>query len=950
MAEDTLLDTFVAIEVRGQAAAMAAINTFTAQAKRAFGQTAIEQGTAAKIGSDAIAAESERATSVTVKEAATAIAAADSIAAAQAAAAKKGADAAIEQTNRMSAEMQSSFSSLLDAIKKSDVSSFQNLPQIPFPHVPDSPANQVSPEQFKAMLGVISDQQSKADADRIASQQRATAIWNELIEDQTIHAVTGAKRAASGTINEHNRTTASALSSAAKQAKALDMLYAKQVSNSKKAGGQSIQMAVQLGQAFEDAAVGFSLAGAQGALRGAANNINFLIAGLGQAGTLAAVFGTTLATALPIIFAIGTALAFVLPSLIKWFTATEEIKKETLDLGEVIRREFKDAEMFGNIIHNAHDAIKAINDSEDAVKTFLEQVEKTNTGTTKLIESMKRAKDTRAATAVNTRLESLIDVTHESDNKQESTAEQRAATQKARDAVRAMQAAAADIQKAQDQGILNPAAMIRERDAMRALQDSFASMTYTGALTEEQLKVMDGALKELEQSTSKATEEALLLQNANVNELQHGLVAANRAAQEMSKELLMMKAINEGRATEEDRLLLAMREEEDILKKEVEALKKLNSPIANDTASLREKELQMKHEQELLKETMALEKEIAEDRKKNAKFEDDVADKRLKQQEKIAEFAKTSDEKIAKSKQALEDAQQAKETKAAEDALQAQLDAAQKINEVKSKKSTLGDTGQTVFGDDNKKETVERLQKELKNLQSTSAREQADQKIKELEAAVQTAEADKLKGLMEINREARKIEDDAIESRRVATEAMDKLTKQLATFQEQAKVNAAGGKTVIPGVTDLNAPRPEDARGFVPADLPDADVLGALQRAQAERIKMEAEAEGMRREAESIRNSNVLKNDVFKGFESITPGLLPGSNTLDPLQAPPGTSGLAPQWMSSLGSAQAEANARAFENNDFKSSSMEKLLITSNILLQQVVTGVSTIDTQPKFS
>ena len=90
----------------------------------------------------------------------------------------------------------------------------------------------------------------------------------------------------------------------------------------------------QLGQAFEDAAIGYELNGITGAVRGASNNIAFLINSLSttanfqkRVADLFPLIGAKASLLVPLIAGIGTALGIVvLPRLVEWLESLNDIE------------------------------------------------------------------------------------------------------------------------------------------------------------------------------------------------------------------------------------------------------------------------------------------------------------------------------------------------------------------------------------------------------------------------------------------------------------------------------------------------------------------------------------------------------------------------------------------------------------------------------------------------
>lgn len=108
--------------------------------------------------------------------------------------------------------------------------------------------------------------------------------------------------------------------------------------------------AYQLGQAIEDAAVGFSLNGFAGAVRGAANNVAFLLNDMSKIPAVqkqvASLFGVTETTAknlVPLVAGIGSALAItVLPPMIEWLESLNDIEQKFIDIKNSVNAITKD--------------------------------------------------------------------------------------------------------------------------------------------------------------------------------------------------------------------------------------------------------------------------------------------------------------------------------------------------------------------------------------------------------------------------------------------------------------------------------------------------------------------------------------------------------------------------------------------------------------------------------
>jgi hypothetical protein len=151
--------------------------------------------------------------------------------------------------------------------------------------------------------------------------------------------------------------------------------------------------AYQLGQAFEDFAVGFSLNGIAGGIRGAANNVAFLLNSLSQSKVFtdaltkqfiamkgnvpaaeAAIMAEKFSTALPLVAGIGSALAIiVLPALVEWLETLNDIETKTRDISDELKRSFQETDFEINLRGTERSLQKTIADA-GTVRDILEQI------------------------------------------------------------------------------------------------------------------------------------------------------------------------------------------------------------------------------------------------------------------------------------------------------------------------------------------------------------------------------------------------------------------------------------------------------------------------------------------------------------------------------------------------------------------------------------------------
>ena len=124
--------------------------------------------------------------------------------------------------------------------------------------------------------------------------------------------------------------------------------------------------AYQLGQAFEDAAVGYSLNGLAGAFRGASNNINFLINDIVRLESVQDRLGKGLAAKVTVGAAVATAITtLVLPSLLEWLETLNDIDIKFEDLSDTIRQDFSDVKFNVEIQGGERDFLRSIERAKD---------------------------------------------------------------------------------------------------------------------------------------------------------------------------------------------------------------------------------------------------------------------------------------------------------------------------------------------------------------------------------------------------------------------------------------------------------------------------------------------------------------------------------------------------------------------------------------------------------
>lgn len=151
--------------------------------------------------------------------------------------------------------------------------------------------------------------------------------------------------------------------------------------------------AYQLGQAFEDFSVGYSLNGFAGGIRGAANNVAFLLNNLSQMSSFkglsedlfvrfrkdipvkeARELGARFANIVPTLAGVGSALAIlVLPRMIEWLQSLNDVEVQIEDISKQLQDNFEDID-FDIQFALDNDAFARTVSSASSVKEILEQI------------------------------------------------------------------------------------------------------------------------------------------------------------------------------------------------------------------------------------------------------------------------------------------------------------------------------------------------------------------------------------------------------------------------------------------------------------------------------------------------------------------------------------------------------------------------------------------------
>lgn len=646
--------------------------------------------------------------------------------------------------------------------------------------------------------------------------------------------------------------------------------------------------AYQLGQAFEDAAIGFQLNGLAGAFRGASNNITFLIQNLAQSGALTSSLGEKAAKLIPLYAGIGAAVGFiVLPPLIEWLETLNDIEVKTKDLDELIERAFSDARFEISLVLDAQSALKAIQDAkdaEDAIAEVIRQAEESENLRFKITAELDRVNERKLFQDINGMLNELQAVASKRvfDVSQPLVQlplepgdpgfiippipEEIAKAEKIAAAIDLIRNSYALAQEQAAKGIVPTVELENARNGVRRLIDGFDELVLTGQLSAEAAEELKKGLEGLHKPLEDATEEAKRFESAQAAIVEDGLKALG-LFKGISDEYKFLDAVNDGRLKNEDKILFDMQQQNAALEEQAAKARELfgkDNPLVEGAIDNREQVLQEEHRIDLVGEVLDLEEQIAEKRKDAERDAERAAKRRGDIEERIADERIKGEEKVANAQESLNDELNAQELSAQEDRIQKRIEALQKA-ETQSRNFQLGDVGTIAFGPDNKTE-IERLQQQLKDLRESANKAADEERIAELRERIQSEREESQARIEELRSDLEEARQEEIDALNENAEEIQKLIEQLNRFENALRQNNNGGIPDVLAPGGLNAPR----GGFIP-------------------------------EVQELRH------------------------------------------------AQEQANAQALQNIDFKSSSLEGLTEQTNRLLVTMNVTLSSLDLQPRL-
>lgn len=153
--------------------------------------------------------------------------------------------------------------------------------------------------------------------------------------------------------------------------------------------------AYQLGQAFEDFSVGFSLNGLAGGIRGAANNVAFILNDLSRLESTKALttdlfvrfrkdipvkqareLGEKMANLIPLAAGIGSAVAItIVPAVVEWLESLNDVELKLIDIQERIKQTSSDSD-FSSGLRNSNDELLRTLKSAGSVREIIAEIDR----------------------------------------------------------------------------------------------------------------------------------------------------------------------------------------------------------------------------------------------------------------------------------------------------------------------------------------------------------------------------------------------------------------------------------------------------------------------------------------------------------------------------------------------------------------------------------------------
>lgn len=790
--------------------------------------------------------------------------------------------------------------------------------------------------------------------------------------------------------------------------------------------------AYQLGQAFEDAAVGFSLNGITGAVRGAANNVTFLVNNLAQAGELTSLLGSRVATLLPLFTGLGAAGIFIIPSLITWLKKLNEIEEETKDLAELMKKEFEDTEFEVRIKINRLSIEKSLNDARSATESivaFLRQAEESDKLTLSLKTKIDKAAFGEAAEGVaklyddisKALLQRQIDVSQKQFKgvTAEGIAEFADPDPKLVRNIQELQNAFNDAVSAQaklendvrGRDFFDPGDIKKAAENLAFLQKNFQEVGKSGVFNAEQLKKIEEEIDVLVKRYGDLQQESRELELINDIIFGKSLRIGQDNLESMTRELQLQSDIESGLADESDRFLFNLNEEyiavkklndeilrrgnnsesakrladQNLLEAKLEAELKIRRRIAEVELDIRgvrddqngdvksisraiddmgsfvisgdtEAEKQVRALQDLTRELQNLQDALGQVKGPDqggpagggaleAMLQKEIADE---QQRRIAERKKIREEQVRRNreKQKQEKAITTEsikgEDKAAADKAnkEAQKAAEEKKNQVEQERRAADDDEKKKgITNESIKRNVDAEKKFIDDAAAVLGEMEQQRKIQEPSVPEQppaAVEDQKTPMQTEMERSAEEAAKAVDELKKQSEQLAEELKREKAAADRRREETALWLRGIEEDLRSRNQANPEEDRKKEATVRPELEAQRERERKMEEEFdaKERASIEESQRRAKQAEEE-AIRQDVerWKRLREFGPE---GQQTKrEPI--------FAPEDIQAQGNAQANANARAMDNTNFRSTTLQALLETNNQILTKLNENVTKI-------
>ena len=596
----------------------------------------------------------------------------------------------------------------------------------------------------------------------------------------------------------------------------------------------------QLGQAFEDAAVGYQLNGVAGAFRGAANNVSFLINDLSRLEAIQIAVGEKWASWLPLIAGVGSAVAILLvPPLVEWLATLDDIQIKTRDIAKDLRNFFDDVRFEIGLQVDTDSFIEVIqmaDDAEAALAAVVNKVKEAKDIEVQLRLTLVEFEDSSVLKAVQDSLTDIQKITQEKLKALQETRTSFLSGGSARqiqfkinnfdeEAFRKFSRIQNDAEivsvainqsfEKLKRGFVPVGELESARAALRELERDFKSVEDSGFVNAKGAAVLKANLEAARAEVETLTKEAAKLSEILDSIFDRGLAEATAKASQLSAEYKFLQDLAAGRATKEDEIFLKFQQQTEELERQFEKIKILgeDDPRVDALINANKENLAKEQQIDLLVEIRDLEEDIANQQERGEKAVAAAEKRRADLEKRFVEAQIKGAKEIADAEENLQKELIDQQSEDYDRQLRKRIDDLRKLDR-DPQKFQLGDTQQIVFGDDVKSE-IQALEQVLKDRQEADRKNADRERIKELQDRIREEQEEYLKRIEDLREDIQEAREREIEAVENAAEEMRKLTDQLKKFQEgvqniQNNANAVGA---VPANEIFRNP------GFEPADF-----------------------------------------------------------------------------------------------------------------------------------